>query len=185
MASHIHQRAAARLVKVVEPVAVWTRVFFAVAQVVDVAECTFANQLAHTLVLWREAQFLRIHQLAVLRRARGDHLVRLLDRQAERLLQDDVLACGCRAHGGLRMQVIGQTDVGHLVILAGERLLQIRGPLRNAVLLRERARVIFAPGVDAHDLGVGYETVVALGVDVGDEPGANQEHSGSRHVQMR
>ena len=181
MATHVHQRAATGLIEVVEPVAVRAGVLFALSQVIDRSERAFAHELPNTLVLRREAQFLGVHQLPIMSLARRDHLVSLFEGEAERLLDDDVLAGVRGSDRDVRVQVVRYADVRDVAVCTCKRLVEIGEPTRNPVLLCERARVLLAPRIDAGQLGIGNEAVVGLGMDVGDEPGADQEDFGSAH----
>ena len=151
--------------------------FFALAQIVNRAERSFAHHVAHAFVFWCEAQFFRVHQFAIARPADGDHLVRLFQREAQRLLEDDVLAGSGRGDRRARVQMIGKTDVRDVVVCARQRRVEIHGPLRDLVLLSERLRMGVASRIDADDLGVGNESPVTLGMNVGDESSADQQDS--------
>ena len=56
-----------------------------------------AHELAHSLVLWREAKFLRVHQFHLCRAADSDHFVGFFERHRQRLLDYDVFP---RLRGG-------------------------------------------------------------------------------------
>ena len=181
MAAHVHQRAAAGLIEVIEPVAVRSRVLFALTHVVDRSDGAFADELANAFVFRREAQFLGIHQLSVVHLARGDHRVGLFEREAQRLFKDHVFAGGGRRNRDARMKVIRQADVRDVVIGTREAFLEIGRPACDSVPLGQCSRAAFGSRVDGHHFGVGHEAMVRLGMDVGDEPGAEQGDSGFAH----
>ena len=182
MTAHVHQRSAAGSFPVVEPVAVRARVLLALTHEIDRSDGALAHQVTDPLVLRREAQLFGVHQLPVLRLARRDHLVGLLEREAQRLFDDDVPADLRRGDCDTRVQVVRQADVHDLAVRARDRLVDVREPLRDAVLQRERARPLVGPRIDANHFGVRDETVVGLGMDVRDESGTKQQDSGSAHV---
>ena len=79
-----------------------------------------------------------------------------------------------RRDRGARVQVVGNADIHDLAAGLGERPIEIGEPPRDAVLRGEGPRALLAPRVDGDDLGFGHEARVRLGVNVGDEAGADQ-----------
>ena len=96
-----------------------------------------------------------------MRPARRDHRVRFFEGQAQRLLDDHVPAGGDGVDREARVQVIRQADVDDVAVDPRECLLEIGQPARDAVLLRERARVVLGSRIDGDDLGIGHEAVKA------------------------
>jgi hypothetical protein len=153
----------------------------ALPYVIDRSDGAFLHELPDALVLRREAQFLGIHQLPVASPAGRNHLVGLFEREAQRLLDDDVLADVYRIDRDARVQVVRDADIDDFAVCVVHRRLEIREPARDPVPLGEPARVIFASGIDGHQLGVRYETEIRLGVNLGNEPGADQDDFRSGH----
>ena len=81
-----------------------------------------------------------------------------------------------------RVQVVRQADVHDLAVRACDRLVEIREPSRDPVLVRKRAGTLLGPRIDANHFGVRHETVVGLGMNVRDESGTEQQDFGSAHV---
>ena len=75
---------------------------------------------------------------------------------------------------GLVVQVVGQADVHHVHLLGGQQLVDVAVGGGNAVGGGEGFGVRLVAAIDRHDLCVVDETGVALGVDIGDEAGAQQ-----------
>jgi hypothetical protein len=110
------------------------------------------------------------------RGAGGDHLVRLLEREAERLLDDDVLPGFGRLDREPRVQVVGEADVDDVALAARERRGDVGIPAGDAVLLRERPGVLVASGVDADYLCVRNEAVIRLRMNISDESCAREKN---------
>src|SRR5690349_666152 len=91
MAAEIHERAAAGLLDVPEPVGVRTVVLLTLLHEMDATEGALVRHLLRLHVLWGEEKLLRVQQQYIGLPARVDHLVGLLEGDAERLLADDVL----------------------------------------------------------------------------------------------
>ena len=181
VAAHVHQHAAAGLVDVPEPVAVRARVLLQLLQHVDVADRALAHQLPHALVLRREAQLLGVHQLPAVLAAHGNHLVGLLERHAQGLLDDHVLAGACGGERDAVVQEVGQADVHDVAVGLGDRAIEVGEPLRDAPVRRHARGALGRPRVDGGDLRVRHEALVGLEMDVGDEAGAEQGDFGFGH----
>ena len=72
------------------------------------------------------------------------------------------------------MQVVGQADVHHVHLLGGQQFVDVAVGGGDAVGGGEGLGVRLVTAIDRHDLCVVDETGVALGVDIGDEAGAQQ-----------
>ena len=96
VAAEVHERAAARLLDVPEPVGVRAGVLLALLHEMDAPERAFVRHLLRLDVLRREEQLLGVEQQHAGLGARVDHRVRFLERDAERLLADDVLSGAAR-----------------------------------------------------------------------------------------
>src|SRR5262249_48046544 len=92
MAAHVHERAAARPAHVPEPGAMRARVAFTLLHQMDASEGPLLRHLLGLGVFRNEGQLLAIHKKHAVSPADIDHLLRLLEAEAERLLADDVLA---------------------------------------------------------------------------------------------
>ena len=110
VAAEVHQRPAARLIDVPEPVGVRARVLLSLLHDVDATERAFVRHLLRLHVLRREEQLLGVEQQHARLRARLDHRVGFLERDAERLLADDVLAGARRVDRDLRVQSVRRGD---------------------------------------------------------------------------
>ena len=72
------------------------------------------------------------------------------------------------------VQVVGQADVHHVHLLGGQQFVDVGVDRGDAMRLGKGLGVRLVPAVDGHHLRVGNEAGVTLGVDVGDEAGAQQ-----------
>ena len=145
MAAHVHEHAAARLLHIVEPVAVRARVLLQLLEHVDVAYRALLHEPPHALVLRREAQLFRVHQLATGRVAGRNHLVGLFERHAQRLFDDHVLSGSGGRQRGSMMQQVGKADVHDFAVRLGDRAIDVGEPMRNVVPRGKRLRPLRAP----------------------------------------
>ncbi|MPN03560.1 hypothetical protein SDC9_150791 [bioreactor metagenome] len=141
MAAHVHHDAAARLVALVEPAAVRAAVLLGLTQHVDAANRAALDDVAHALILRREAELLGVHQELSVLLAGGDHLVRLGQREAERFFHDNVLARVRGLDADAVMQVIRQTNVDNVAVDLGEQLIHVVVCGGNAELLCKMLRL--------------------------------------------
>ena len=93
-----------------EPVGVRAVVAFELADVVHVAERALVGELLGADVLRREAEVLAVHQDDAGLRAGLDHLVALVQREGERLVDEDVLARRRRRERDRRVEVVRAGD---------------------------------------------------------------------------
>ena len=107
---------------------------------------------APSLASWRtrsylgaKQQFLGVHQFAPVLTADGNHVIGFLERDGQRLLDDDVLAGASRGDRGPMMKEVRQTDVDHLAVGLGNQLVDVGEPLRNAPVFRDALGVFRCP----------------------------------------
>ena len=111
-----------------------------------------------------------------------DHLVGFLEREAQRLFDDDVLAGRRGGDGRARVQIVGNADVDDVAVgLRRCAAIEVGEPAGDAVLARERLGALAAARIDRDDFGVRHEARVRLEVNVGDEAGAEERDLGGGH----
>ena len=181
MAAHVHDRAAAGLFDVVEPVAVRPAVLFALAHLEDPADGPLVHELADPLVFGGKAKLLGVAELPLGRTAGGDHFVGLIQVEGQGFLNDDMFAgVGGGEHGPV-MQGIGEADVHHVAAGLRDGGVQVGEGLGDAVFPGKGARASRFAGVNGHDLGVRHKPLVGFDVNIGDETGPEQCDFGLVH----
>ena len=136
---------------------------------IDLAHSAALDEVAHALVLRGKAELLGVHEVDAVGLALGNHLVRLLQRHGQGLLDDDVLTAAGSLEAGLIVGIVGHTDVHDLRAALGQELVHVVIHPRDTELRRDGLGLLAAAGVDGHYLGLVYEALVALKMDVGDE----------------
>ena len=141
VATHVEGHASAGAVHVPEMRGVGPVVLFALLEQDWFPQGAFVKELFQADVLGGEAQFLRVHEFDSGPGASLNHLVRLPQVEAKRLLTDHVLARGCGVHRGLTVQVVRDTDDDHIDLVHLQELAVVCEMVRDAVLGREIAGV--------------------------------------------
>ena len=92
------------------------------------------EQLLQPDVLGREAQLFRVHQLDAGLIARRDHAIRVRQVQAQRFLDDHMLAGLRSLHRDLAVSEVGCADHDHVDLVHGEHRVQVLEVVRDAML---------------------------------------------------
>ena len=143
MAAEVHERAAAGLLDVPEPVGMRPGVLFTLLYEVDAAERAFVRHLLRLHVFRREEELLGVEKQNTRFRARLDHRVSLFECNTEWLLADDVLSSSRGIDRDLGVQSIRNRDRDHLDRGVGEHLAIVGIESGDFVTAGESFRVPF------------------------------------------
>ena len=141
MATEVHQRAAAGLIDVPEPVGVRARVLLRLFDEVNAAEGPFIGHLFRLHVFRCEEQLLGVQQQHTGLLAGVEHCVRLLERDAKRFFTHHVFPGARRIDRHRRVQAIRGRDGHHLDRGILEHLAIVCIVRRNAVSRGECPRI--------------------------------------------
>src|SRR5215211_5320983 len=175
VAAHIEHHATAGTVYVPEPGHVWTRMFFGLLSKEWFADRAFVDQHFGADVFRREQEFLGIHQQDSRLLAFLDHLIRLFERDAERLLDNDMFPRTCRIHHNLTVQIIGDADVNDIDLFVLQHLTIITVVICYAAFFRKFLRIVGTG--NRHHFGVPHPAFERSIMQVAHEAGPHHTNS--------
>ena len=137
VATQVHERAAARLLDVPEPVGVRSRVLLALLYQVDSPEGAFVRHLLCLDVFRREEKLLGVEKEDAGPGAGIDHRVGFLERDAKRLLADDMLSGRRGVDRHACVEAIGRGDRDHFDPRVAQHLTVVGVEGRDSVSARK------------------------------------------------
>src|SRR6266481_6863987 len=152
MTAEVHEGAAAGLLDIPEPVGVRARVLLGLFHEMNAAESAFIRHLLRLHVLWREEELLRVEEKDTGSGARVDHRVGFLERDAQRLLANNVFSSCGSLDRDAGVKPIRRRYGDHLDRRVAQHLTVVGIETSYAVTSRKRLRIPLCRGCNGYNL---------------------------------